>query len=309
MRTLSLNILVRIKDKTDKEGNNMEYMHLEYFTSNKEFPFYIGYGEHNSDLFMHSHADFSELTIVLSGTAVHQVNQEEYIIKKGDVFVINKDTSHGYKKLNDFKICNIMFQYDLFFPADYDIKRSAGFHALFMIEPYLAKEQNFQSRLQLNFENFKLVKDIIQQMIQEYEQKQIGYTTLLQGKFLELAVILTRNYNMSDISEKDHVLNISRPISFIEQNYTSQITIQELAAQANLSPRHFTRIFAETYHTTPTKYITILRLQLARTLLRTTDKTVTEIAMDCGYNDSNYFSKQFKVNYLLTPHQYRNQFL
>ena len=285
----------------------MNSMNLQYFINNKDFPFYVNYGEHDDDLEMHTHLDFSELTIVLSGTAVHMVDSEEYFIKKGDVFVINKHTSHGYKQLNDFKICNIMFQFDTFFQLEYDIKKSAGFHALFVIEPYLIKEQNFQSRLQLSLPNFNIVQALITEMIEEYLTQQMGYTTLLHGKFLELAVILSRNYNISDISEKDKALNITKPISYIESNFTSSISIDDLAKQACMSTRHFIRIFTETYQTTPLKYINILRLQYACTLLKTTNKTITEIALDCGFNDSNYFSKQFKSMYFCTPQQFRKK--
>ena len=63
---------------------------------------------------------------------------------------------------------------------------------------------------------------------------------------------------------------------------------------AKLSPRYFLRVFQETYHTTPKAYITQLRIAHARTLLTHSEKPITEIAFDCGYSDSNYFSRVFK---------------
>lgn len=99
------------------------------------------------DLCLHTHADFSELVIVLSGTATHVVDGEEYPIRKGDVFVISNNTAHGYKHPKNFHICNIMFHLSYFLDYQSDIKTTAGFHALFVIEPTLTKTQGFKRQL------------------------------------------------------------------------------------------------------------------------------------------------------------------
>ena len=130
-------------------------MHLHYFTTQKDFPFFIQYGHHDENMFLHSHADFSELVFVLGGYATHIVNEEEYSIKKGDVFVINENTSHSYKDPHHFRICNIMFQPDYFLRDFGDIKSLPGYHSLFVIEPALTQQNGFQSRLHLSPERFE----------------------------------------------------------------------------------------------------------------------------------------------------------
>ena len=69
----------------------MEDMWLHYFTNDESFPFFIQYGAHEDTMFMHGHADFSELTIVLDGSADHVVENEHFPVQKGDVFVMGKD--------------------------------------------------------------------------------------------------------------------------------------------------------------------------------------------------------------------------
>ncbi|GJM83763.1 hypothetical protein HMSSN139_62590 [Paenibacillus sp. HMSSN-139] len=81
----------------------MTNVYLNWFTRDEQFPFFIQYGGHEEDTFDHSHADFSELVIVLNGHATHIVNNEESFIKKGNVFVINGSTSHAYKDPQDLK--------------------------------------------------------------------------------------------------------------------------------------------------------------------------------------------------------------
>lgn len=124
----------------------MEALYLHYFTDDRTFPFYIQYGYHDADLKMHSHSDFCELVIVFGGTAMHNVNDESYFIKKGDVFVLGGGTAHGYHDTHQLQICNIMFQPDKFL-FENDIRKLSGFHALFVIEPYLTEKKKFSEPL------------------------------------------------------------------------------------------------------------------------------------------------------------------
>jgi AraC-like DNA-binding protein len=283
----------------------MENMYLNYFTKDEEFPLFVQYGEHTDSMPVHYHNDFSELVLVLSGTATHMVDNENYYIKKGDVFVINSNTSHGYINPYGFKICNIMYKSDFLYKSVSDIKKSAGFHALFVIEPYLAKEHKFNSRLTLELSDFDKGTNLIASMIEEYNKNIEGYQTLVQSYFMELIVFLSRAYSLSEANTTESIINIANAISFMENKFKESLTLQSLAEKANLSTRHFTRIFNETYKTTPMNYILQLRLHYACNLLKMSKLTVLEIAYESGFHDSNYFTRQFKKFYGITPTNYR----
>ncbi len=285
----------------------MFVMHLDYFTKDTDDPFFIQYGYHDTDFFMHTHADFSELVIVLNGTAMHKVENEAYFVKRGDVFVINNNTAHGYDCTNDFRICNIMYRSDKLLAADSDIRKSAGFHALFVLEPYLTMERGFHSRLKLQINDINQVSSIIDLMIQEYEHKKEGWKTMLNSQFMMLVVLLSRFYCLPSGNIKSDVINIAKSVSYIENNYRETIKVEELAAMSNLSARHFTRVFRNTYQTTPGYYILLLRMQHACQLLKNTSLNISEIAFQSGFNDSNYFSRQFQKLYHMTPMIYRKQ--
>ena len=82
--------------------DDMYKMKMEYFTKDRMFPFYIQYGFHEESMYLHVHDSFSELVIVLNGSAKHIVNDEEFYISQGDVFIIGSDTFHGYQDTQDF---------------------------------------------------------------------------------------------------------------------------------------------------------------------------------------------------------------
>ncbi|WP_160683323.1 helix-turn-helix domain-containing protein [Clostridium sp. C2-6-12] len=284
----------------------MEYMYLHYFSQEDNFPFFIQYGEHDTDMPVHYHCDFSELVIVLNGTANHIVNSEEYFIKKGDVFVINGDTSHGYINTYNLKICNIMYKPEHLHEVGNDLKKSSGYQSLFVIEPFLVKKHNFKSKLHLTLSEYEKVKEIIFNIIKEYNDRQQGFQTMIYSHFMALVVFLSRQYNLLSLETEDNIINIAKAISYMENNFLEQISLNDLANKANLSIRHFNRIFKENYKTSPMNYIINLRIQHACLLLRKSTLKISDIAYESGFDDSNYFSRQFKKTIGLSPKEYRH---
>lgn len=280
-------------------------MYLHYFTKDTNFPFFIQFGEHAKNMPIHYHADFSELVIVLNGTANHVVNSEKYFIKKGDVFVINRNTSHAYEDTCDFKICNIMYKPKYLHKVSNDLKKSSGYQALFVIEPFLAKEYNFKSRLQLTLSDYEKAKEIIFDMVNEYENKYEGYQTMLYSRFMELVVFLSRKYDFTSAGLNDNVINIAKAVSYMENHFKEHINLSGLADKAQLSVRHFNRIFKENYKTTPINYILRLRIEYACLLLRKSKLKISDVAYESGFEDSNYFARQFKKITGVSPKEYR----
>lgn len=285
----------------------MEYIYLKYFTSDEEFPFFIQFGKHETHMPMHYHADFSELVIVLNGTANHIVNSEKYFIKKGDVFIINRNTFHGYDSASDFRICNIMYKPKHLHQVGNDLKESAGYQALFVIEPSLAKEYNFQSKLQLSLADYEKVEEIIFDMVNEYHNKNQGYQTMLYSHFMGLVVFLSRQYDLNSSGLKENLINIAKAVSYMENNFQEHINLKDMADKAGLSVRHFDRSFKEHYKTTPMNYLLRLRIQYACLLLRKSKSKISDIAYESGFDDSNYFTRQFKKIMGVSPKDYRSK--
>lgn len=284
----------------------MSDMFLYYFTNDADFPFFIQYGLHDAPMFLHSHRDFYELVIVLEGSATHVVDDEKYTVSKGDVFVIGQSTVHAYTDTDNLRICNLMFRPDFFDNPAFDVRSSPGFHALFILEPYISKEHSFKSRLKLNLVDYGRIQAMIADLIQDYTTKPSGYRTFFMCKFMELVVRLSRLYELAPELEKGNLLSLSVPVAYMEQNYCENITLDFLASQAGFSVRHFTRLFQNAYHTPPSAYLMKLRLQKASSLLSGSSLSISEVAFQSGFEDSNYFTRQFKKHFGVTPSQYRH---
>ena len=146
-------------------------------------------------------------------------------------------------------------------------------------------------------------------MLREYANHAPGRTTILYSYFLILVTLLSRFYELPEQESKTHAIHIAKSVSFIENNFTENISIDTLAEMSHLSARHFTRLFTASYHITPGNYILSLRMQYACQFLKNTSKTISEIALLTGYGDSNYFSRQFHKFYGTSPREYRSSYL
>ncbi len=97
--------------------------------------------------------------------------------------------------------------------------------------------------------------------------------------------------------------------SWLEENHASQFTIDDVANVVGMSPRHFKRRFKKATGENPLRYLQQLRLEIAKTMLETSDENIEMITQQIGYEDSRTFRRLFKQYTSLSPREYRSKFL
>lgn len=90
-----------------------------------------------------------------------------------------------------------------------------------------------------------------------------------------------------------------------DRRYAEPLDLDALARAANVSPRHFSRSFRRVFGETPYQYLLTRRLERARYLLRTTDRTVLDICSDVGFASVGSFTTTFRRHAGVTPTAYR----
>ena len=147
-----------------------------------------------------------------------------------------------------------------------------------------------------------------------YEKKDypIHVRYLLSRSFALIAShaeTLGREFTYTDKYQRDE-LRIKKALLFIEGNYGSSITLEEIASSASVSTSTCLRLFSTIVGTTPVNYLLDYRLQKATEELQHQGKrTISEIAYLCGFTDASYFNRCFRKKYGITPTEYiRNQF-
>jgi AraC-like DNA-binding protein len=259
---------------------------------------------HESSFEIHTH-EFSELVIILGGTAIHITDAGHYPIATGDVFVMNGEMSHGFEDCAGLRLCNIMYDPEQLLVTQSDIQQLEGYHALFVVEPLYRIHHPMHNLLRLSIDALNTVDSLINKMIAEYDNKSIGYMGMIQAYFMQLVVMLSRLHSSQVDIRVESIGRLAKALILLETHYDQQLSLQNLADAAHLSPTHFLRLFKETFDTSPIQYLIRLRIAKACQLLHDRRYHISSVSQQVGFADSNYFSRQFKQIMGQSPQAYQ----
>ena len=124
---------------------------------------------------------------------------------------------------------------------------------------------------------------------------------LLQQILCELLTILHEK------EEPSSVVRVRRALEYIHSDPCRRITLEDLLQQAGIRKTEFIQAFRHVTGTTPIRYITQQRLEIARALLLESRLPVADIAYRCGFSDPFYFSRCFSAHFAVSPREYRNE--
>ncbi len=254
----------------------------------------------------HSH-DFCELVIVTRGRAMHSLEGDKFPVTAGDVFLLQGHQSHFFFDRSDMDLTNIMYDPEELGLPESELRKLAGYSAMFLLEPTYRRQHRFASRLHLKRLPLAHVERLIDEIERECNECRPGFEVAARAKLLELIVYLSRAYTESDTTEAHALLRVGNVIGALEHDYARDWRVAELLSIANMSRSTLMRVFRKATGQTPIEYLVRLRIQKAMELLRNSDRTITEIAMDVGFNDSNYFARQFRRQTAKSPRQFRQE--
>lgn len=150
--------------------------------------------------------------------------------------------------------------------------------------------------------------DLALMLIKEYGSKELAE---ICAKVLLVDLNRTSQapyiFHHSRPKQKDRVIDKAQ--HYMEQHYADIKTIDEIAAYAGLSSRHFKRRFKQATDYSPLAYLQNIRIETAKQKLESTLDSVEEITQQIGYENASTFRRLFKDRTSLTPREYRNKFL
>ncbi len=127
-----------------------------------------------------------------------------------------------------------------------------------------------------------------------------------EGQIVGLAGI-TRDLKKAKDTAKPY-LDLGPVISHIMDNFADPLSIEELAEKSGLSETQFVRRFKKNFHVSPMQYLVMVRINAACQLLAGSQMPISDIALETGFYDHSYFTKQFLKHKNSTPKKYRQKF-
>jgi AraC-like DNA-binding protein/mannose-6-phosphate isomerase-like protein (cupin superfamily) len=250
--------------------------------------------------------DFYELVIINGGSCTHWLDGNTYRISCGDVFLIPPDMTHAYLEPKNLQLTNIMYTVDALKRYQRELEEIPGFVAMFRTEPSLRISTDFKARMVLTPEQLAFLDAILARWEEEIRRPQAAHQLLSEVLLLDVIIYLARNFGAHHSSgESRKLLQFTQMTQFINEHFAAAIGRDDIMAAAGVSASSGTALFRSLARLTPMQFLLNVRLNHACELLRTTDKSVTAIAFECGFWDSNYFSLRFHQQIGMTPRGYR----
>ena len=200
---------------------------------------------------------------------------------------------------------NILFVEHVFQGMREYLNRLPGYQLIFRFEPELRTSKEFHNTLHLSADSLAHAVNIIRKMEAELSGRNPGYEAVVVTYLFDLVILLSRA--QENRSGDQPISRLAGLFSKLEASFQEDWTLERMAKYANMSVNTLLRNFQSAAKQTPLNYLTSLRLNAASHLLVNTDRPVSEIAFDCGFHDSNYFTKRFRKFYKMSPTGFRSR--
>lgn len=253
--------------------------------------------------------NYIELLFFNAGEASVYLAGKLYRAKKNDLVIINSRETH-YIESNDPNTEYIVIQFD---PEM--LQMSSTVFALKYIIPFSGPEKKYP---RLFNDELKLtdIKQKVENIYKEHTNGEYAYELAVQGNIIMLFLDIVRVWHKygidieSDIHIKDRDLEwLNKAMSFIEDNYSQDISAKDVAKVCLMSYNYFTTRFKKLLGRSFSGYLNSVRLRHAENALISTDKSITEIAYDSGFSSTSYFISMFSKHKNITPQNYRKKIL
>lgn len=247
-------------------------------------------GNNHYPLHWHEHLEFD---LVLSGMIRGYVNQKQVEIGADDFFFVNSGELHETKAEDSapFRTVTILLSYQL-------------------LKEYCPEIENYE----FDFKGKDMAKRKIIELVKEcariFERKEEYYK-------LELSILLRKicYVLLTDCKRRKEVINTNRELkdmrqikkilSYMEDNYENNFTLDTIAGDIGMSPTYFSRFFKKCTGESYYHYLNKIRLYHANLELMNSDSNITAIAYNNGFSNVKSFIEVFKKVYHITPAKYR----
>lgn len=239
----------------------------------------------------HAHREI-EIDYILYGAVELLLSGDSFHMKKGDIILINSNKLHWWQHAEDCLICRILI-------SDRMIKKTLGRHSASFWCNSVTNSAKDVDRLRV----------VLNSLIKKYRAAgKRGSFSLECQKYL-LLESLTENFLVEtrEVGRGVEDQRIQKALEYINEHYAEHMSLAEIAETLYLSEPYLSRLFKSMAGMNFRDYLSRIRLNNAVENLLYTGKSITDISMECGFENPSSFNKLFKKNYKCSPSEYKKQ--
>lgn len=250
-------------------------------------------------LYPHIHKEF-ELLVITEGSGKIFIDGKANELSAGDGVFINSGALHmgtgdGKESCSFYAI---VFSAEMFGRFGNDLIMNK------YVSPIINGKVIFPALFRSGTDWQKLILMSCEKISELYRERKPCFELRIKEQLLRIWSICTEHARKS--GEPDRGLEtVKKAIEFMQREYASPLTLEEISAHVSMSREHFCRCFSAIMKMPPFEYLNLLRIDKGCCLLKETDLPISRIAELCGFNSFSYFSKKFKKTTGTTPAAYR----
>lgn len=239
-----------------------------------------------------------ELDYIQRGSGTYMIGGKLYPIEPGDIFIINNSELH-LAISNDEAIEMTVLVFDAHF------LRRSPFGADYL-KLFLNRNRSFSNRITEEVEGYEDMIHVFSCMKKE--------SVMITEAAANLLLALLYQYYSQKKELKDDgqgslgFSSMQKVFSYINEHFSEKITLDAMAEEASLSKTYLSKSFKKFIGQSLFEYIQQTRVQYAGYLLKTSQESVTQIALDSGFETVSYFNRVFKKYYHMSPGQFRKEY-
>jgi len=244
----------------------------------------------------HTH-EFCELVLVWRGNGLHILNDRPYRITRGDLFYIRAEDKHSYASVNDLVLQNIIYC-----PERLKLNLDWAAHI-----PGLHGTA-WTPHWRIGSSGMTQARQVISALEQESHKTGHHANDMAELLFAQLVVTLTRHRFATDnLAATESEALLDKLLTALAGSLNRPFALDQFCEQQTCSERTLRQQFRSQTGMTINHYLRQLRICHAQYLLQHSELMIGEIAMHCGFEDSNYFSVVFNREVGMTPGQWRHR--
>lgn len=256
-----------------------------------------------SSVKLHWH-DEVELIIIKKGEGLITVDLREYKVKTGDIVFVPSGKLHSIEQKDgaSMEYENIIFKTSLLYSSGTDLCRR-------YIEPLCEGEIPTAALINNRASCYAEISGFVARLDKLCHEKRNGYQLAVKGCLFQIMYLLFTEGGTAreDKTNERSLKKLKIIISYIEENYQEQITIEEIAGLCFYSKSYFMRFFKKNIGIPFVEYLNNYRLDVAAKRLFDSGDNILNIASECGFQNLSYFNRKFKQRFGLTPGEYRRK--
>lgn len=247
-----------------------------------------------------------ELLYVDQGCVRFFADDREYLVNEGEMILFRSNVIHRSRGVypGTASYYCLKLKPSLLMEMSFD-KRAAEYLLPFVFSHPEAPCVWSREQLESNG-----VRPCFEVLCREQKKKEYGYDVVMKSNAVAILALLMRE--LAPLKESDSInQNVARgiydAILKIHSEYAQNLTASDCARAVNMSYSHFSRSFQSVTGRSFREYLNQIRINRAKKALLESDKSITEIALSCGYENVSYFISLFRSSSGLTPLAYRKQ--